>query len=576
MDVLLILILALLLAWPLGAYMTGIFSGQKHWSDKIFSPLENGIFKVLGIRATAGMNWKSYGIAFLISNLVLGVITFLLLMFQHLLPLNPDGIGPLNWDLALHTAVSFLTNTNQQHYSGQAQLSYLSQGFVIVTLQFVTPAMGLAVCLAVLRGLLGGRNHQQAAEGEERDLGNYYQDTVRAVLRLMLPLAAIVALLLVSQGVPSSYQASPTVPVLEQNQTAALTEQKIPLGPVAAMVAIKQLGTNGGGWYGPNSANPLENPTPVANAIETIALVLIPIAVVFMAGGLLRQRGFAMMALSVMGFLSLLCVAAALYSEQQPNAAFSGLAQQSGNMEGKEVRLGTNLSALWATLTTQTSNGSVNAMHDSLNPLAGLVTRSGMLINAIWGGIGCGFVNFIVYVWIAVFIAGLMIGRTPEIFGRKLEKTEISWLGVLLVLPSAVILTFTAITVAIPALTGNSNPGLHGIAQVFYEYTSAFANNGSGFEGLADNTPWWNISCVVVLLLGRYLPLVIPLVIAGLLAKKRQVPVSSGTLPLHNLTFAVTLVTVILILNFLSFLPSMVLGPIGEALELTQIAGDLK
>ena len=575
MDVLLILILALLLAWPLGAYMTGIFSGQKHWSDKIFSPLENGIFKVLGIRATAGMNWKSYGIAFLISNLVLGVIAFLLLMFQHILPLNPDGIGPLNWDLALHTAVSFLTNTNQQHYSGQAQLSYLSQGFVIVTLQFVTPAMGLAVCLAVLRGLLGGRNHQQAAEGEERDLGNYYQDTVRAVLRLMLPLAAIVALLLVSQGVPSSYQASPTVPVLEQNQTAALTEQKIPLGPVAAMVAIKQLGTNGGGWYGPNSANPLENPTPVANAIETIALVLIPIAVVFMAGGLLRQRGFAMMSLSVMGFLSLLCVAAALYSEQQPNAAFSGLAQQSGNMEGKEVRLGTNLSALWATLTTQTSNGSVNAMHDSLNPLAGLVTRSGMLINAIWGGIGCGFVNFIVYVWIAVFIAGLMIGRTPEIFGRKLEKTEISWLGVLLVLPSAVILTFTAITVAIPALTGNSNPGLHGIAQVFYEYTSAFANNGSGFEGLADNTPWWNISCVVVLLLGRYLPLIIPLVIAGLLAKKRQVPVSSGTLPLHNLTFAVTLVTVILILNFLSFLPSMVLGPIGEALELTQIAGDL-
>lgn len=578
MDVMLILALALLLAWPLGAYMTGIFSGQKHWSDKVFGPVENGIFKILGVKASAGMNWKSYGIAFLISNLVLGVIAFLLLMFQHVLPMNPDGIGPLNWDLALHTAVSFLTNTNQQHYSGQAQLSYLSQGFVIVTLQFVTPAMGLAICLAVLRGLMGGRNAKDAAEGEERDLGNYYQDTVRAVLRLMLPLAAVVALLLASQGVPSTYQASPTVPVVEQGQSSVdqLTEQKIPLGPVAAMVAIKQLGTNGGGWYGPNSSNPLENPTPVANAIETIALVLIPIAIVFMAGGLLRQRGFARMSLAVMGFLSLFCVGAAIYSEQQPNAAFSGLAEQAGNMEGKEVRLGTDLSALWATLTTQTSNGSVNAMHDSLNPVAGLVTRSGMLINAIWGGIGCGFVNFIVYVWIAVFIAGLMIGRTPEIFGRKLEKTEISWLGVLLVLPSAVILTFTAITVAIPAITGNSNPGLHGIAQVFYEYTSAFANNGSGFEGLGDNTPWWNISCVIVLLLGRYLPLVIPLVIAGRLAKKRQVPVSNGTLPLHNLTFGVTLVTVILILNFLSFLPSMVLGPIGEALELTSIAGDLK
>lgn len=574
MEIMLILILALLLAWPLGAYMTGIFSGQKHWSDKVFAPIEHGIFKILGINASAGMNWKSYGVAFLISNLVLGSIAFLLLKFQHVLPMNPDGIGPLNWDLALHTAVSFLTNTNQQHYSGQAQLSYLSQSFVIVTLQFVTPAMGLAICLAVLRGLIGGLNAATAVEGEERNLGNYYQDTVRAVLRLMLPLAAVVALLLASQGVPASYQPSPTVSVLEQGQS--LTEQKIPLGPVAAMVAIKQLGTNGGGWYGPNSSNPLENPTPVSNAIQTIALVLIPIAIVFMAGGLLRQQGFARMSLAVMGFLSLVFISAAIYSEQQPNAAFDGLAQQTGNMEGKEVRFGTDLSALWATLTTQTSNGSVNAMHDSLNPVAGLVTRAGMLINAIWGGIGCGFVNFIVYVWIAVFIAGLMIGRTPEIFGRKIEKTEISWLGVLLVLPSAVILTFTAITVAIPAITGNSNPGLHGISQVFYEYTSAFANNGSGFEGLGDNTPWWNISCVIVLLLGRYLSLIIPLVIAGLLAKKRQVPVSHGTLPLHNLTFGVTLVTVILILNFLSFLPSMVLGPIGEALELTSVAGDLK
>jgi K+-transporting ATPase ATPase A chain len=570
MEIMLILTLSLLLAWPLGSYMTGIFSGQAHWSDRLFGPLERGIFKVLGINQQQGMDWKSFGIAFLLSNLLLGVIAFLLLMLQHLLPLNPDGVGPLSWDLALHTAVSFLTNTNQQHYSGQAQLSFLSQSFVIVTLQFVTPAMGLAVCLGVLRGLLGGRNQATAQEGEARDLGNYYQDTVRAVLRLMIPLAAIVALALSSQGVPSTYQPSPTVSVLEQGQS--LTEQKIPLGPVAAMVAIKQLGTNGGGWYGPNSANPLENPTPLSNLIETIALVLIPIAVVFMAGGMLRQRGFALMSLGVMGFLSLLCVAAAVYSEQQPNIAFAELAQSSGNMEGKEVRFGTDLSALWATLTTQTSNGSVNAMHDSLNPLAGLVTRSGMLINAIWGGIGCGFVNFIVYVWIAVFIAGLMIGRTPEIFGRKLEKAELSALGVLLVLPSAVILIFTAITLSFPALIGNSNPGLHGISQVFYEYTSAFANNGSGFEGLADNTPWWNITCVIVLLLGRYLPLVIPLYIAGMLAKKRQIPPSAASLPLANVTFGVTLLTVILILNFLSFLPSMVLGPIGEALAVEAVA----
>lgn len=568
MEVVLIFTLALLLAWPLGHYMTGIFSAGAHWSDKVFLPLENGIFKILGVSSSRGMNWKSYGIAFLLSNLVLGIIAYLILLLQHVLPLNPNDIDALSWDLALHTAVSFLTNTNQQHYSGQAQLSYLSQGFLIVTLQFVTPAMALAVCVAILRGMTGGRNADDAAEGEERDLGNYYQDTVRAVLRLMIPLAAIVALALTSQGVPASYQASPTVPVLQQEQN--LTEQTIPLGPVSAMVAIKQLGTNGGGWFGPNSSNPLENPTPVSNAIQTIAIVLIPMAVVFLAGGMLRRRGFTLLSLSVMGFLSVVFIATAVYSEQQPNAAFSGLAQTAGNMEGKEVRFGTDVSALWATFTTQTSNGSVNAMHDSLNPLAGLVTRSGMLINGIWGGVGCGFVNFLVYVWLAVFIAGLMIGRTPEIFGRKLEKREISWLGVLLVLPSAVILTFTAITVAFPALTGNSNPGLHGIAQVFYEYTSAFANNGSGFEGLGDDTPWWNLTCVVVLILGRYLPLVIPLLIAGSLAKKRLVPATAGTLPLFNPTFAVTLITVILIVNFLSFLPSMVLGPIGEALELSQ------
>lgn len=568
MEVLLILTLAMLFAWPLGRYMAGIFSTGPHWSDKVFLPLENGVFKILGINPHSGMTWKSYGIAFLLSNLVLGIVAYLLLQFQHVLPLNPNNISALDWDLALHTAVSFLTNTNQQHYSGQAQLSYLSNGFLIVTLQFVTPAMALAVCVAVLRGMFGGRNAQQATEGEERDLGNYYQDTVRAIIRLMLPLAAIVALALTSQGVPASYQASPSVKVLEPTQN--VSEQTIPLGPVSAMVAIKQLGTNGGGWFGPNSSNPLENPSPVSNAIQTIAIVLIPMAVVFMAGGILRQKKFTGLSIVVMGLLSLTFIGTAVYSEQQPNVAFVGLAQEDGNMEGKEVRFGTDLSALWATLTTQTSNGSVNSMHDSLNPTAGLITRSGMLINGIWGGVGCGFVNFLVYVWLAVFIAGLMIGRTPEIFGRKLEKREISWLGVLLVLPSAVILTFTAITVAFPSLTGNSNPGLHGVAQVFYEYTSAFANNGSGFEGLSDDTLWWNLSCVVALILGRYLPLVIPLLIAGSLAKKRQVPKSAGSLPLYNPTFAVTLITVILIINFLSFLPSMVLGPIGEALEISQ------
>jgi K+-transporting ATPase ATPase A chain len=565
-EITLIILFSLLLAWPTGFYMAGIFSAQPHASDRIFLPIEKTIYRLLGINAARGMNWRAYGSAFLLSNFLLFIAAFLLFLFQHRLPLNPDGIGALSWDLALHTAVSFITNTNQQHYSGQAQLSYFSQSVTIVTLQFVTPAMGLAVCLAVLRGLRGGNNKDIAVEGEERDLGNYYVDVTRALVRVLIPIAGILALLLAWQGVPSSYEGAAKISTLE----SASIEQTIPRGPVAAMVAIKQLGTNGGGWYGPNSTNPLENPTPLSNALETIALVLIPMACVFMAGYLLRSRRFTLMSLAAMGILSLACISASVYSERQPNSAFSALSASDVNMEGKEVRFGADASALWATLTTQTSNGSVNTMHDSLNPIAGLVTRAGMLINAIWGGIGCGFVNFMVYVWITVFLAGLMIGRTPEIFGRKLETPEIRLLGVLIVLPSLCILGLTAITLAIPSITGTSNPGFHGISQVIYEYVSAFANNGSGFEGLGDNTPWWNLSTSLCLALGRYLPLFIPLVIAGYLARKRVVPESSASLNLGSTTFCLTLVTVILLLNFLSFLPSMVLGPLGEALQLAQ------
>ncbi|KKD01096.1 potassium-transporting ATPase subunit KdpA [Photobacterium halotolerans] len=568
LDIFIICSLALILAMPLGMYMTGVFSGKPHLSDKIFGPIENGLYRLMGVNQQQGMSWKVYGSAFLLSNLILGILAFLILKFQHLLPFNPDQIGPLSWDLALHTAVSFLTNTNQQHYSGQAQLSYLSQGFLIVTLQFVTPAMALAVCVAILRGMRGGRNHESAKEGETRDLGNYYVDLVRGVVRVLLPVAAVVALLLTWQGVPSSFSGAQHVNTVDSASQVAT--QEVPIGPVAPMVAIKQLGTNGGGWYGPNSSNPLENPTPVSNAIETIALVLIPMAVVFMAGGLLRYKRFSTMSLVAMGVMSVGFIAATVYSELQPNAAFAHLSAAGPNMEGKEVRFGPELSALWGTLTTQTSNGSVNAMHDSFNPIGGLMTRSGMLISAIWGGIGCGFVNFIVYVWLAVFLSGLMIGRTPEIFGRKIETKEITLLASLIVLPTFCILVLTAVTVAFPALTGNSNPGFHGISQVFYEYTSAFANNGSGFEGLGDDTPWWNISCVLALLAGRYLPLVLPLAVAGSMARKRVSPDSAGSLKLASPTFCVTLIAVILIINFLSFLPAAVMGPIGEALQLAE------
>ncbi|OWL85257.1 potassium-transporting ATPase subunit KdpA [Halopseudomonas aestusnigri] len=566
-EVALIFVLALGLAWPLGLYMAGVFSGEPHVSDRLFGPLERITYRLIGVNPLQGMTWKTYVWALLFCNLVLGGVAYLILLFQHLLPMNPDNIGPLSWDLALHTAVSFLTNTNQQHYSGQAQLSYLSQGFLIVTLQVVTPMTGLAACVAILRGMFGGRNADSAKEGEPRDLGNFYVDLVRGVLRVALPVALVTSLLLTWQGVPSTYQGAQVAQPLDT--AAEMREQVIPVGPVAPMVAIKQLGTNGGGWYGPNSSNPLENPTPVSNAIETVALVLIPMSIVFMTGFLLHRRRFAVMSLAVMGVMSIVLIAATVYSEVQPNAAFAGLSADGSNMEGKELRFGPELSALWGTFTTQTSNGSVNAMHDSFNPLGGLVTRAGMLINAIWGGVGVGFINFIVYVWIAVFLSGLMIGRTPEIFGRKIETREITALGALIVLPTFVILGLTAITVGVPGLAQNSNPGFHGISQVFYEYTSAFANNGSGFEGLGDDTPWWNLTCVLALLLGRYLPMVLPLMVAGWLASKRVTPASNSTLRLESVTFGATLIAVILILNFLSFLPSAVLGPIGEGLELS-------
>lgn len=565
LEITLILLLALGLAWPLGHYMAGVFSGNSHISDRVFLPVESIIYKLIGVNASQGMTWKGYAWAFLFSNVLLGIAAYLILLFQHLLPTNPDSIGPLSWDLALHTAVSFLTNTNQQHYSGQAQLSYLSQGFLIVTLQVVTPTTALAVCVAILRGMTGGKNNESAKEGEPRDLGNYYVDLVRGIVRIMLPMALVVSLLLTWQGVPSTYEGAQTSRTLDP--VVAMLKQTIPVGPVAPMVAIKQLGTNGGGWYGPNSSNPLENPTPVSNAIETISIVLLPMAAVFMAGFLLGRRRFAVMSVAVMGVMSIAFIGATVYSELQPNAAFAGLGADGPNMEGKEVRFGPELSALWGTLTTQTSNGSVNSMHDSFNPVGGLMTRAGMLINTIWGGVGCGFVNFLVYVWIAVFLSGLMIGRTPEIFGRKIETREITVLGSLIVLPTLVILVLTAITVGVPGLAQNSNPGFHGISQVFYEYTSAFANNGSGFEGLGDNTVWWNLTCVLALILGRYLPLVLPLMVAGWLASKRVAPESNSTLRLESVTFGVTLVAVILILNFLSFLPSAVLGPIGEGLE---------
>lgn len=588
-ETFLVYALAIVLAVPLGRYLAAVMRGAPMRGDGLFGLVERPLYALLGVRPQQGMGWRGYVLAFLASNLVVGALVFGVLMTQAWLPLNPDGVPNMSWDLALHTAISFLTNTNQQHYSGQAQLSYLAQAAAIVGLQVVTPMMGLALVVATLRALFGGR--AAARQGDARsassaavadaseqtlqcqgeriepgradivDVGNYWADVVRGSVRVMLPLGLLWALLLGWQGVPSTLHGAATATPIDAS--AGMAEQKIPVGPVAAMVAVKQLGTNGGGWYGPNSAVPLENPTPLSNLLETLAIVLLPIAVVVMIASLTGRRRLAGLVFGTMLLMSAASTGLTLWSE-----GHSASTASAALMEGKEVRFGADASALWAALTTQTSNGSVNAMHDSLSPLSGLVALVNMLINGIWGGIGCGLQQFIVYLMLGVFLAGLMTGRTPELLGRKIEAREVQLLALLILLQPLVLLCLTALTLALPAITGNSNPGFHGISQVFYEYASAFANNGSGFEGLGDATPWWNLSCAAVLLLGRYPALIVPLIVAARLGAKRRTPESAGSLQIETPTFALTLVAVIVVLTVLQFMPALVLGPVAEHLTL--------
>ncbi|MEO8365686.1 MAG: potassium-transporting ATPase subunit KdpA [Pseudoxanthomonas sp.] len=563
-ETLLVFALAIGMAWPLGHYLAKVMRGVPMRGDRLFGWLEKPVYRLLGTDPQRGMRWRGYAKAFLLSNLVVGLLVWVLFMIQAWLPFNPDAIPNMRWDTALHTMVSFLTNTNQQHYSGQAQLSYLAQMVGIVGLQVVTPMMGLALVVATLRALFGGKE-KNAHETGDADVGNYWADVTRATVRFMLPLCLLWSVLLTSQGVPSTLAAGPTATPVDAS--AQMAEQKIPLGPVAAMVAIKQLGTNGGGWYGPNSTVPLENPTPLSNLLETVGIILIPLAVVFMVGPLVGRRKLTVMIFGSMLLMSAASTGFAVWSE-----AHSATASDVALMEGKEVRFGADTSALWASLTTQTSNGSVNAMHDSLAPLTGLDTLVNMLVNAIWGGIGCGLQQFMVYLMLSVFLAGLMTGRTPELFGRKIEAPEVKLLALLILLQPLVVLGFTALTLAMPSITGNSNPGFHGISQVFYEYTSAYANNGSGFEGLGDATYWWNLSCSLVLALGRYPALIVPLAVAALMARKRPAPESAGSLQIETPTFVLTLIAVVVVITVLQFMPALVLGPIADHLSLGAMA----
>jgi potassium-transporting ATPase potassium-binding subunit len=572
LELILVLVIVVLLAFPLGKYLACIMQNKDMKIDPVFSWIEKPIYRVFGTNPKQGMNAKTYSLSFVMSCIVIGLVTWVLFMCQASLPLNPNNAPNMSWDLALHTMISFLTNTNQQHYSGQAQLSYLSQMVGIVGLQIITPMMGLAMVVATVRALfypqsntLSESDQNLSFENKVKkiNVGNYWADVIRPTFRFLIPLCMIWSLLLNSQGVPSTFQGGPEVQVIDQ--AAELKTQKIPLGPVAPMVAIKQLGSNGGGWYGPNSSVPLENPTPFSNFLEMIAILLIPVAVIFMLGFLTKRAKFAGFVFGSMLLMSVISATTAIWSE-----SLSSSAMQIYAMEGKEVRFGEASSALWAALTTQVNNGSVNMMHDSASPLTGLVALANMLINAIWGGIGCGLQQFMIYLFLAVFIAGLMTGRTPELFGRKIEAGEIKLLAVVILIQPITILGLSSIALFFPELTGSSNPQYHAISQVLYEYVSAFANNGSGFEGLADNTVWWNVSCVIALLLGRFPTLIIPLMIAARLAAKRQAPESSGSLKVETPTFAFTLIAIVVMLTLLQFMPVLVLGPIADQLLLVQ------
>ncbi len=548
--------LVLLLAIPLGRYIGKIFNYESTWLDPIFNPLDKIFFKIGGVDPKKEMTWKQHLVALLSINLVWFIISMLVLTNMAWLPMNPDGNPSMSGDLAFNTSVSFITNTNLQHYSGETGLSYLGQ-LVLMLWQFISAGCGIAIAAAVFMAMKEKTSHT---------LGNFYSFFVRSCTRILLPLSFVVAVILAFNGTPMTFEGKDNVVTLEGKA------QAVSRGPVAAFVAIKQLGTNGGGFYGPNSANPMENPNYLTNIVESVSIILIPIALIFAMGRVLKRRKLAWTIYGVMtlGFLLLLIPAVVSEMHGSPAIEKMGIAQTMGSMEGKEMRFGAAASANWATYTTCTSNGSVNAMHDSMTPMTGVTTLLGMMINCFYGGVGVGFLNFYIFIILGVFISGLMVGRTPEFLGKKIEAKEMKIAMIIALLHPLLILAGTAMASHIYA--GNpqeyagwlANPGYHGFSEMLYEFTSSSANNGSGFEGLGDNTPFWNIATGIVMLMARYLPIIGPVAIAGILATKQYIPESNGTLKTDTSTFGLLVFAVIFIVAALSFFPALTLGPIAE------------
>ena len=564
-----------LLVKPLGIYMARIYEGKPTGLNVWFGWLERWIYRLSGVRPERGMSWKAYALALMLFNILGIVVVYALQRLQAFLPFNPMGMPPVSPDSSFNTAVSFATNTNWQGYGGESTMSYLTQMLALTVQNFVSAATGMAVLVALIRGFV---------QKQTKTLGNFWVDMVRSTLYILMPLAIILSLVLVSQGVVQTFKPSAKVALLQTTKDTngkEVSEQVIALGPAASQVAIKQLGTNGGGFFNANSAHPLENPTPLSNFLEVLAILLIAAALCYTFGYMVKDRRQGWALLAAMFIIFIPCLWISMHFEQAGNPLFDKLGidqhasilQSGGNMEGKEARFGIANSVIWATATTAASNGSVNSMHDSFMPLGGLIAMWLLQLGeVIFGGVGSGLYGLIAFVIVAVFIAGLMIGRTPEYLGKKIEAYEMKMAALVALIPHVFILIPTALAVLIPVgKAGMLNPGAHGFSEILYAFSSASGNNGSAFAGLSANTPFYNIALGLTMFFCRYWLIIPMLAIAGSLSSKKIIPVSSGTLPTHTPLFVFFLAMVVLIVGALTFFPALALGPIAEHLMIYHI-----
>ncbi len=591
-QLVLYVVVLLALAKPLGAYMARVYEGRPFGLDRILGPVERLIYRLSGVRPDEEMNWKHYAIAMLMFNMLGLFAVYLLQRVQGWLPLNPQGLGAVSPDSSFNTAASFATNTNWQGYGGETTMSYLTQMLALTVQNFVSAAAGMATLIAFIRGFV--RRSAQT-------IGNFWVDLTRTALYILMPLSLVLALTLVSQGVVQTFSAYVKANVVQQTsfdepvtdpdgkpvldekgqpkmKKSTLTEQVLAVGPAASQVAIKQLGTNGGGFFNVNSAHPYENPTPLANFLELLAILLISAALCYTFGVMAKdtRQGWAVLGAMTIVFVALLAVSVVSEQAGNPILAKLGIDQQAsalqsgGNMEGKEVRFGIATSALWATATTAASNGSVNSMHDSYTPLGGLVPMWMIQLGeVIYGGVGSGLYGMLVFAIIAVFVAGLMVGRTPEYLGKKIEAYEMKMAALVILIPPAVVLIGTALAVVTPsALASLQDKGAHGFSEILYAYSSMGNNNGSAFAGYNANVPFVNTTGGLAMLFARYWLAIPTLAIAGSLARKKIVPVSAGTLPTHTPLFVVLLIGVVILVGALTFFPALALGPIVEHLQM--------